>query len=751
MIKSIQKIKGLGVYADYSRPADTQEFASKNLIYGWNYSGKTTLSRLFGLLESKKVNSDLNECSFTFDTHDGPITERNYIQSNSIVRVFNSDFIADNLNFSGQAFDPILLLGAESEEAQKRLEKCDSMAKKIRDLNSSLGKNITQLERDLSTAKTKAAAHIKKELSLVAAYSSSHMEKDIAIVAASDESPTLSDEKFRDDLRLALSSEQEQPSEIAEITVSLSLTGVFAEAESLMAKTPSLESTIEHLVKNPTIELWVEAGLPHHEGKNKCEFCEGHLSGQRMAQLEAHFSKDLADHKREINQLLSRVERSQASVDLPNDMEFNARFREAYSKAKAELETPIKEFNDAVRQLADDIRRKIAAPFEPACPRPLNDFLTTPIEDAVEDINALIRENNHCAQSFLSAKAKAVERLKKHYVQEFIELWGRGGQDKALQRIKRNQDRLARFDRALTLEVQRLKAIISHAQRGREEINLRLESLLGVQSVQIKVIQLGDTERFQLVRRDGGPAKNLSEGEKTAIAFAFFLTKLKELTPEQFKETIVYIDDPISSLDSNHIFQVTAIIKEFFFHQPLENGPWVTRCAQTFFSTHNFEFFALLRELSPTNQQARHFLIRRINPNESSLTNMPKSLFRYSSEYHFLFDILNTFRSAPDKTEFNVLMLLPNAVRRFVELYTFARYPGDRELSVDKRADRIFGTEKSKRILKVLHYFSHANNIERLSENNELIFDIEAAVNELINTIKAIDPMHMEALEAAVS
>ena len=44
MLKSIEKIKGLGVYQDYSKPAGTQEFGVKNLIYGWNYSGKTTLS-----------------------------------------------------------------------------------------------------------------------------------------------------------------------------------------------------------------------------------------------------------------------------------------------------------------------------------------------------------------------------------------------------------------------------------------------------------------------------------------------------------------------------------------------------------------------------------------------------------------------------------------------------------------------------------------------------------------------------------
>lgn len=53
MLKSIEKIKRLGVYSDYVKPQGMEDFGIKNLIYGWNYSGKTTLCRLFSLLETK--------------------------------------------------------------------------------------------------------------------------------------------------------------------------------------------------------------------------------------------------------------------------------------------------------------------------------------------------------------------------------------------------------------------------------------------------------------------------------------------------------------------------------------------------------------------------------------------------------------------------------------------------------------------------------------------------------------------------
>lgn len=119
---------------------------------------------------------------------------------------------------------------------------------------------------------------------------------------------------------------------------------------------------------------------------------------------------------------------------------------------------------------------------------------------------------------------------------------------------------------------------------------------------------------------------------------------------------------------------------------------------------------------------------------------MPDSIAKSSSEYHFLFSVLDEFHRASDKADSKV-MHVANAVRLFVGLYTYAMYADD---SVDTRAERLFGLEKSKRILKVLLYFSHGNNIERLATNNDLMCDIERAVHDLISSIAEDDPMHRE-------
>ena len=746
MLKGIQKIKGLGVFANYTPPAGTAEFGVKNLIYGWNYSGKTTLSRLFGLLDAKKPNPELPPCTFAIDSDQGLVTETNFQTCPHIVRVFNSDFVAENLNFAGTPFKPILLLGAESEAAQKEIDRCEELAKRSFAGAAAAKKGAEDAKKALDKAKTDAAATIKSTMSLVTFFGATQLDKELLTVGLGLEDYELSATALDADLKLARSSDQDQLAAVPKVVLAPAIEALHTQAINLLAKTPNLASTIDHLVKNPLVETWVESGLPLHDGKTACEFCGGDLDAHRMVSIKAHFSKDLADHKQEVQALLAKVESATLAMAQRKDVELYAQFRPRFASAQSDTQKAIETFNAEVTSLADELRKKLQAPFSALTPPALDPAKTAAVTTAADALNEVIGENNRVTSNFSTEKTAAINRLKLHYAQAFAKKADIDGYDAGQKSFARRQTKYNWCTEQLDTEIRRLKAIISQAQRGREEINKRIETLLGSESVQISVIKVGDQERFQLVRRDGKPAKHLSEGEKTAIAFSFFLTKLSEL--KKLDEAIVYVDDPISSLDSNHIFQVTAMVKETFFHKD-STGVWNTRCKQVFFSTHNFEFFSLLRDLDPKkNPRAKHYLIRRVSPHASSFGNMPLSMYGYSSEYHFLFDVLNDFHKSTDKSDFNVLMHLPNAVRRFVELYTFAKYPSG---SVDARADRIFGTEKSKRILKVLHYFSHANNIERIAQNSDLICDIEGAVNDLMVLLEEKDPLHMEALRAAVA
>lgn len=86
-------------------------------------------------------------------------------------------------------------------------------------------------------------------------------------------------------------------------------------------------------------------------------------------------------------------------------------------------------------------------------------------------------------------------------------------------RLAKRSDRLNTYATKLRPEISSLQAQISQAQQGQEKINERMISMLGSEAIQIQVVKdAAGQERFQLVRRTGAIAKNMSDGERTAVA-----------------------------------------------------------------------------------------------------------------------------------------------------------------------------------------------------------------------------------------
>lgn len=261
MLKSFQRIKGLGVFADYTAPVGTAEFGVKNLIYGWNYSGKTTLSRLVAMLESKALNPELPQCSFTISTDTGNVTEANFKSTSHVVRVFNSDFIADNLNFAGSHFKPILLLGSESEAAQKEIDRCEAMHNRAVNGAAEQSKEIAAATKELSAAKTATSAMMKTTIGLVAAFGSTQLDAELRIVGLGLKDYALGADAYNADIKLVHTSARESLPSIPPVTVNMSLADLSERASMVLSKKPDLANTIAHFVDNPPLETWVLIGF----------------------------------------------------------------------------------------------------------------------------------------------------------------------------------------------------------------------------------------------------------------------------------------------------------------------------------------------------------------------------------------------------------------------------------------------------------------------------------------------------------
>jgi wobble nucleotide-excising tRNase len=126
---------------------------------------------------------------------------------------------------------------------------------------------------------------------------------------------------------------------------------------------------------------------------------------------------------------------------------------------------------------------------------------------------------------------------------------------------------------------------------------------------------------------------------------------------------------------------------------------------------------------------------------------MPRTFSDYKSEYVGLFHILKDFNESSDKENFEYLLLLPNALRRFVELYTLSKYPGNNQSSVDTRVEIVFKPkDKPHHNTKLINWFSHQNQFEKLNGHDEKIIQIADAINDLLTYIENEDELHWKGL-----
>lgn len=747
MIRSIQRLRQFGVFDDFRKTAELSDFGSKNIIYGWNYSGKTTLSRLFAALAQGKPYAECPLATFEIRTSTGQsVTEATLSTSNLKVEVFNSDFVAANLSWNGADFQSILLLGDESIEAEKAIEHWSKRLTECRSRWADIHTKIGDIDSRISGAKTTTAKAIKTTLQIVEAFNATHLVSEITHLPVDPQQAVLSDEAYAADMRLAMASEQEQLLAVPPIRApTLSLLSLFQDATPLLGYLPAISTTLDHLRAHADVARWVEQGLSLHEDAAACEFCGGPLTEARLTQLRGHFSKDLAQHKASLNALLTRLKAAQIATGWLTPTTFVPQYQREATTLSTRLEHLCEAYNDDIARLSAAIQTKVDNPFmDPPAPTVFPD-MSPVLGSAFTQAKDLLQRNNNSIGNIGQEKKLAISRLKAHFAAQFTLNSTQAKENKERARAVRYQERLKVLGEGMGQRIKDLQAKINRAQKGRERLNERISGLLGTDIIQIEVVRVNDADRFAL-RRQGRPARNLSDGERTAIAFAFFLTKLEE--HKSLDDVIVFIDDPISSLDSNHVFQIYSVMEKTFFrkeYQPNGEGKWVTSCQQLFLSTHNFEFFEMLKKL-PVGRKTdeRYFFIRRTGPVTSTLTDLPDSLRRYTSEYHYLFSVIQEFVKNPDKDDLGQLLALPNALRRFVELYTYMRLPWPGS-SVEKRLSALVGPEKSLSITMLLHHFSHLETVERLATHSNVIADIEAVANEVMALLRK-DPAHLAAL-----
>lgn len=752
MITKINKLKHFGIFQNYSWGA-IDDFKKKNLVYGWNYSGKTTLSKLFQIIEFKDKNKYFSgsEIELTYD--DG--TAKRTVDQDSLasfpfyIKVFNSEYIKRIFTWDEPktGFKPIsFYLGDSAGDLKGKIRKLEIINERLTLLRENKYTPIIETFEGYNKPNGKFSLKAKdvRENYLPGlfdptTFDKGHFKKIVDVVKLNLDNNILSVSE-RDMTKTEAIAEKKYDPQNEIIRINENLKSLALSVKSILEDIAPKAISFPVLEEDSALFEWVQKGVSLHQDSKECKFCTNALPEDRIANLNSFYSKKLKEIQDEIENTnkLIESERKLINVTFPNKKDIAELYQTEYEVALTEYQTQKSEYEAQLLILENDLKSKGSSIFN-AIPASTTELIS--LQSNFDAIESTIKKHNEWLEQFEARKQSAIGKILNHYVAEYLKT------------ENYNQKELDKDSSVITIEkisakinanlglISSFNAQLSDKVKGQAELNTILEILLHRDDIKIEIRD----EKFRL-ERSGHLAESLSEGEKSAIAFAYFLTELKSLRnddPPKLPKTIIFIDDPISSLDSNHIFQVRSILKDFFK---------IDDFAQLFIATHNFEFFSILYDsgiFSKKQDELKRplYFIKRDKDGVVTIEKMPKSFSNYKSEYVGLFHILKDFNESADKENFSYLLLLPNALRRFVELYTLTKYPANNDSTVDHRVELIFkSTDKPHHNVKLLNWFSHQNQIEKLQKHDEKLLQIIDAIDDLIEYLKNEDELHWRGL-----
>jgi len=201
---------------------------------------------------------------------------------------------------------------------------------------------------------------------------------------------------------------------------------------------------------------------------------------------------------------------------------------------------------------------------------------------------------------------------------------------------------------------------ITNIELSIENINRQISSL-GLEGFEIQKEPDGSSF-YRLMRGDRyrDVYITLSEGEKTLITFLYFMELCKGThdseTPVNHNNRIVVIDDPISSLSHNYVYDVASMI----YHQAIKKSPY----RQLFVLTHSLFFFHELIRLESTKGDCpKTYKLFRITKNKNSqvLEMNPGDI---QNDYQFYWQVVRDALNGQGNS-----IVLPNMMRNILEYY----------------------------------------------------------------------------------
>lgn len=777
MIKKLKHINNLAVFHNFKwdeevcdRDGNVVDLKPINIIYGRNYSGKTTLSRIVRGLETGVVSDKYESPSFSVSFSDGvEVTQNNLVGHGKKIRVFNEDFVRENIRFivdPDESIEPFAIFGEDNNKTEQEIETLEKeLGSKEAGKETALYAKLIDAREDYRKAKErlkKADDSLNKQLSDKATgrkigirykadrfgdqnYNINKLKGDINKVL-SDGYIYPTDTKLAQYEQL-ISEKRLQPAPRFQ-SPNLRLSEVIKEAEPLIRKKISESDKIDDLIKDAVLNRWVDEGRAYHKGRrDNCAFCGGYITAERWEKLDKHFDEESSKLKQSIDALIKKIEAEKqisASALTVNKSSFYSTFHKRLEGVSENLKEAAEGYKNSLDLLISQLNAR------------KDDLLNPKLFQRPEDTSAslsgvwseyeVIRSESEAFTESLGRKqSEAKVALRLDEVSKYLVTIGYQDQLLDIERKRTSLDDLEQKGKKVSDGIKQREALISEKKRqlndeeqGARKVNEYLNHFFGHQFLSLEAISGEENTKIRFeVKRGDKKAYHLSEGECSLLAFCYFLAKLDDIDTKDSKP-IIWIDDPISSLDSNHVFFVYSLISQ----EVVADGKF----AQLFISTHNLDFLKYLRRLSgkyvDSNgtkkvYQKSYLLVSRLD-RHSKIELMPKHLRNYATEFNYLFHQIHTCSQIENVSDSNYTTFynFGNSARKFLEIYLYYRYP-DQGMTEDTLA-RFFGDEKIPAVLtdRINNEYSHLSGVFERGATPVEVPEMLTAARQIIERLK---------------
>jgi wobble nucleotide-excising tRNase len=562
-IKNIQTISNYGIFRNFVG-TQLHPFGSKNLIYGWNGSGKSTLTSLFEALETRQLDSarfPLAQFSLA-DDGAATVSSGNIANCGLNVKTFNTSFVQKNINWN-ESVKGILLISEEKIEEKKEL---DAVKTAYAAASAELAverSNLQKLVDGISKFLTESSKRTKSSFQVIDTkdtryfnYNKTKLEDFLANnkMSVSKLESILSPEdvvKFTN----AAKPEHKPSLELPDWEINAARFESAHARLSDLLKTSATNAAIIRLSENSDIQSWVGEGMAIHatHDSKDCEFCGSPLTSERKSALQGHFNDAFVQFQEKLIKAADWL--VQQSIDISTCApvsDLYDEFRPDYNSAIDSLQQAANAINTQLDTWRAQLLIKTSNQFDTSLVvSPIVSADLAAFNLAVSAVRSAVEKHNLKTADFEITTKANKQRLELHYaatdVQDFDYFT-------KLQSVVESQKKIDEAIAPLESQKSRIQVLtnsLSDVGVGAEKFNEALSRFLGRTELTLRFKT--EAAGYEIIRNNSGTHDgNLSEGEKTAIAFIYFVVKLTE-NNNKLKETIVVVDDPISSLRVSRI------------------------------------------------------------------------------------------------------------------------------------------------------------------------------------------------------